>query len=136
MSKNLRSRMREIFYQTATDWCEFFSAALALILSAAYLFSAERVFATAPRVYAPMRWLLPARGWGLILLAVGLTQLWAVLRANRRWRIRAAFVSTTLWLFIAILFALGDIRALGMWLYSLHAISTARVYLNLSRESA
>lgn len=128
-----KQRWHSIFYQTATDWSEFFSAMLALILSIAFLLSSEQVFATAPRVYSPMQWLLPARGWVLVFLSIAACQLLALFRGNMLWRIRMAFVTTCFWLFIAMLFALGDIRALGLWLYTLHAFSTARVYLNLSR---
>lgn len=128
-----RERWREIFYDTSTEWSELWSSLLALAWAVTLLNPWADVWGSNP-TYSTMRWFAPAQWeWGVVFLFLFVVQAGGLFRVRETWRRRGAFFSTSLWLFMVLMF-LASGALLGGTLYAVHAFSCARIYLVRSRS--
>lgn len=70
-------------------------------------------------VYQPMLRLMPEWAWGVIFGSIGLTQAFAVARPSRRLRFLCAYLALAAWLFILVMFLIGNVVSLGVSFYIL-----------------
>lgn len=130
----LRERWKEIFYDTSTEWSELWSSFLALAWGVTLLNPLADVFGANPAPYRTMRWVAFAQWeWGIVFLFVFAVQIIGLFRAREAWRRRGAFFSSSLWLFMALMFLTAG-ALLGGTLYAVHAFSCGRIYLVRARS--
>lgn len=70
-------------------------------------------------VYQPMLRVMPEGGWGVVFGAIGLAQAFAVARQSRRLRFLCAYLALAAWLFILVMFLIGNVVSLGVSFYVL-----------------
>jgi hypothetical protein len=85
-------------------------------------------------VYQPMLRLMPEPGWGVLFGILGLFQAFAVARQSYRLRFIAAYTSFAAWLFILIMFYLGNVVSLGIAFYVLFVIGSGWVVWRRERR--
>ena len=126
-----KQRFRDIIWTYDTEPTEFWLGLVTLALGFWLLLPCD-TFALGPG-YRAMLALAPEPFWGLLWVAVGALHLVKLLTNGIHFRRQTAFLMVVLWLFQAVLIALGSMAGIGVAIYSTLALQAAWVYLRLGR---
>lgn len=127
------SHLRFLFFYADTEPTELGSAlGLGLCWGVWLMLPFDTLGAVA--VYRPMLRLMPEVGWGLLFGLLGLLQSYAVARNAHRLRLFSAYTSLAAWLFILVMFLVGNVVSLGVSFYVLFVLGAGWVVWRLEHR--
>lgn len=109
------------------------ASAATLGLNGLVLVLPASTFGANPTAFAAMS-SLPESLWGVLIMAVGLTQAYAVARNDADTRRRAALLAVTLYAFLAVLYFMANPANLGTPTWGVHAAGNLYVLYQMGRQ--
>jgi hypothetical protein len=115
-----------------TLWLEVQGAVFLILVGAWYLLPME-TFSTS-QVYRVLSTIMPETFWGVMFLTLGACYVIAILALNYNARRTAAFLSSLLFMFFAVLFFIGSTAAIGALNFLILALSQTVAFLVQKRN--
>ncbi len=131
-SQYYRERLLLVLLFSTPEIVELGSA-VSLALFGLWMFATGDLFARFPKFFRSMSTLAPEWAWASFLLGAGIVQAAAVASGHKPSIRNAALLACGLWLFIAVMFWVGDWRAPSIALLVAGVIANGWIYLRTSR---
>ncbi len=130
----MRERAALIWHFGTPEVAEALTSASAIGVGIGLLWP-DGLFQRYPAFFRPMEVLAPEPVWGLLYLLAGLFTGWSAVDGRREIRRRSTLLMACLWVFLIVMFAQSDPRALSVYLIAVEALSSAWAFFRLNSRN-